>query len=72
MIPEMDGWEVARQLKNDPKTKNIPLMVLTALTSPEDKRRAFDAGADAYLPKPITDVVKFTEKVEKLLLGDMS
>ena len=65
-IPEIDGWEVARILKSDPKTAHIPLVALTAYTLPGDRRRAFEAGCDGYISKPI-NVANFSEEVDKYL-----
>lgn len=53
MLPEMDGWEAARRIKQDPKTKDIPLVALTVHTLPIERRRALEAGVIAYLTKPI-------------------
>ena len=66
-IPEMDGWEVAQKLKQEQKTKAIPLVALTALTSAEDKKRAMDAGCQGYITKPIVDVSKFSGMVKRFL-----
>jgi len=52
MMPEMDGYQVCSQLRKNPKTANIPVMMLTSLSSIEQKIKGFDAGADDYLAKP--------------------
>jgi len=52
-LPEMDGWDATARIKKDPKTKHIPLVALTVHTLPADRKRAVDAGVDAYLTKPI-------------------
>lgn len=52
-LPEMDGWDATRHIKQDPETKHIPLVALTVHTLPADRKRALDAGVDAYLTKPI-------------------
>lgn len=51
-MPEMDGFEVLRALKDDSRTHNIPVIVLSALSSSEDKVTAFDLGATDYVTKP--------------------
>ena len=53
MMPEMDGFEVCRRLKADPRTNAIPLIILTARTDPKLNIQAFRVGADLALTKPI-------------------
>ena len=55
MLPEVDGFEVCRRLKNSSYTKNIPVLLLTALNETNDKVKGLDAGADDFLPKPFKD-----------------
>ncbi|HSK88906.1 MAG TPA: response regulator [Anaerolineales bacterium] len=52
-MPEMDGWNAARQLKADEATKSIMLYALTAHTLPSERKRAIEAGCDGYVSKPI-------------------
>src|SRR4030042_1499026 len=52
MMPEMDGYEVARKLRADPATSDIPIIMFTAKTQVDDKVQGFEAGADDYLTKP--------------------
>ncbi|PIQ27032.1 hybrid sensor histidine kinase/response regulator [bacterium (Candidatus Blackallbacteria) CG17_big_fil_post_rev_8_21_14_2_50_48_46] len=52
MMPEMDGYEVARQLKVNPETQEIPLIFLTARTESEDILKGFAAGGVDYVTKP--------------------
>ncbi len=52
MMPEMDGYEVARRLRSDPATSEIPIIMFTAKTQVDDKVMGFEAGADDYLTKP--------------------
>jgi two-component system, cell cycle response regulator DivK len=51
-LPEIDGWEATRHLKNDPRTKRIPIVALTGHTLAGHSRDAKDAGCDAFLTKP--------------------
>jgi CheY-like chemotaxis protein len=51
-MPGMDGWEVARRLKDDPATQAIPLLALTGHVLGDSRRRAREAGVDEYLTKP--------------------
>jgi len=63
-LPKMDGKEVLRRLKNDEKTKNIPVIILSNLSALEDEREAAALGAQAFfvkalsLPSEIVDVVR--------------
>ena len=54
MMPEMDGQEVCRRLKQNPKTKNIPVIFVTARTEVEDEAVGFKLGAVDYITKPIS------------------
>lgn len=56
LMPEMDGFEVCRRLKDDPRTSNIPVVMVTSLDSAEDKIRGLEAGADDFLSKPVSDL----------------
>ena len=51
-MPEIDGFEVLRQLKENPATVNVPVLVLSGLTDSQDKVAAFDLGAIDYITKP--------------------
>ncbi|HET7321148.1 MAG TPA: diguanylate cyclase [Longimicrobiaceae bacterium] len=53
MMPVMDGYEVSRRIKNDDDLPYIPIILVTARDSTEDKVEGLDAGADDYLTKPI-------------------
>ena len=53
MMPEMDGYEVCRRLKENEATQSIPVIFLTAKTQTEDMTRAFELGAVDYITKPI-------------------
>lgn len=65
-LPEMDGWSVARKLKSDARTKNIPLFALTAHTLPGDRKRAMEAGCDGYFSKPL-NVTTFAQTITEML-----
>ena len=56
MMPEMDGFEVCKRIKDDVNTAHLPVVMVTALTDTEDKVRGLEAGADDFLSKPINDV----------------
>jgi len=52
MMPELDGYEIARQLRASPVTVNTPILMFTAKTQLDDKVTGFESGADDYLTKP--------------------
>ncbi len=52
MMPDMDGYELCRRMRENPKLKHIPIIILTALSSVDDRLQAFDVGADDFLSKP--------------------
>ena len=55
MMPDVDGWEICRRLRFDPRTKYIPVIMLTALDETENVVRGFESGADDYLAKPFNN-----------------
>jgi DNA-binding response OmpR family regulator len=59
-LPGISGVDICRYLKNDPITKNLPIMILTARTKKEDRDAGLIAGADDFITKPFTlkDVLK--------------
>ena len=54
MLPEVDGLIVCRLLKNDPRTKKIPIVMLTAKTDEQDRVTGLELGADDYITKPFS------------------
>ncbi|MFZ1812992.1 MAG: PleD family two-component system response regulator [Rhizobiaceae bacterium] len=60
MMPEMDGFEVCRRLKENPKTTHLPVVMVTALDQPEDRVKGLEAGADDFLTKPVNDLALVT------------
>ncbi len=54
MMPGLSGYDVIRQLKADPRTRQVPVIFLTAMTADEDERKGFDLGAADYITKPIS------------------
>jgi len=59
MMPGMDGFEVCRRLKDDPITRHIPVVLVTALDGRNDRLNGLEAGADEFLNKPIDDLMLF-------------
>jgi len=66
MMPEMDGFEVCRQLKSDPKTRGIPVIIITALDKTEDNVKGIEVGADDFLTRPF-DAVILAARIKSLL-----
>lgn len=68
MMPGVDGWEVAQQLKGDERTAHIPVAFLTARAMGSDVKRGTELGADAYVTKPF-DPEELLELVDRLVGG---
>ncbi|MBX2876207.1 MAG: response regulator [Saprospiraceae bacterium] len=66
MMPQMDGYEVCRLLKNDERSSHIPIILLTAKVDFEDRMVGLSEGADAYLAKPFAEE-ELMIRMEKLL-----
>lgn len=64
-LPDIDGYETVKKIKNDPIIKEIPVIMLTAHAMAEDRAKAFKAGAEEYEPKPV-DLQSLINKIEKL------
>src|ERR1700760_4237035 len=59
MMPGLDGFEVCRRIKGDPRTAHIPVVMVTALDQPSDRVAGLEAGADDFLTKPVDDAALF-------------
>jgi DNA-binding response OmpR family regulator len=68
MMPGIDGWEVARLLKEDHATAGIPVVFLSARTQEEDRQRGQELGVAAYVSKPF-DPQELVELVRRLARG---
>ncbi|MFM9943101.1 MAG: PleD family two-component system response regulator [Hyphomicrobiaceae bacterium] len=60
MMPGMDGFEVCRRIKAQPKLSHLPVIMVTALDQPSDKVQGLEAGADDFLTKPVDDIALIT------------
>jgi len=65
-LPEMDGWTVARTLRQSPDLKDVLVVALTAHAMDGDRARALEAGCDEFMTKPI-DVPTFISTIRRLL-----
>jgi CheY-like chemotaxis protein len=54
LMPNMDGWQVLKEVKSNPKTKDMPVIVLTAKNEDSDMFKGYDWGANYYMTKPFT------------------
>jgi two-component system cell cycle response regulator DivK len=67
-LPKLDGWEATRRLKNQPETKHIPIIVLTADSTQKSREQARAAGCDEFELKPI-DFPGLVGKIRSLVSG---
>jgi len=68
IMPKKDGYEVCKNLKSKPKTKDIPILILTAAGQQGLKKRCMEAGADEVIKKPF-ETTELLELVNKFLQG---
>lgn len=66
MLPEIDGFEVCRRIKNNQQTRDIPVIMLTAKKSREDMTRGENVGADWYITKPFKSAMVI-ETIQRFL-----
>jgi CheY-like chemotaxis protein len=66
-LPDMDGWQVTRLLKSDVRTREIPIIALTAHALLTDREKAQEIGCDDYDTKPV-EFTRLMQKIESLLV----
>ena len=66
MLPKLDGYTACQQIRADKKSKNVPILMLTAMSRVDDKIAGFDAGTDDYLTKPF-EIGELVARVRALL-----
>jgi len=66
-MPGMDGFELTSRVRSDDRLKHLPVVLVTSLDSPEDRRRGLEAGADAYITKGAFDQVHLVETIRTLI-----
>ncbi len=64
-LPKLDGLEVLRALRDDPRTKRLPIVILTSSAEEQDILAGYDLGANSYIRKPV-DFTQFVEAVRQL------
>jgi CheY-like chemotaxis protein len=64
-IPVIDGYQVLGALKENPRTRNIPVIILTTTDDPREVERCYELGCNIYVTKPV-DYEKFSEAINKV------
>lgn len=67
-MPRLSGWEVFKQIRQNPDKSHIPVIAVTAHAMPEDRKKVFAAGFDGYIAKPFS-VVSFVWEIQKIVGG---
>jgi DNA-binding response OmpR family regulator len=66
MLPKMDGFEVLQQLRAEPRTRGLPVVMVTSFSRDRDAARGRELGADDYIVKPLMEV-DFLKRIEHLI-----
>ncbi len=66
MLPAISGFELCEQIRRDPGLRDLKLLVVSARSLPQDRARAREAGADAFIGKPL-DIAQLADEVARLL-----
>ena len=66
MLPDMDGMEILKSIRNNPETKNVCVIMLTAKSERMDKIKGLDCGADDYITKPF-DILELISRIKAVL-----
>ena len=64
-LPKVGGLEVLRRIRSDPRTKRLPVVILTSSKQEQDRATGYDEGANSYICKPV-DLDQFNEAVQQL------
>ncbi len=68
MMPDLDGYEVTRRLRANPRTRDLPVLIFTARSQPADQEGALQAGADGFLTKP-SEPKELGARISELLIA---
>ncbi|MEM7506154.1 MAG: response regulator [Pseudomonadota bacterium] len=68
MLPGMDGYQILERLRGEAKTRDLPILMLTAKGQQEDRQSALDRGADLFITKPFANA-EILEAVQQLSAG---
>lgn len=73
MLPNKSGFEILKQLKNNPKTKDIAVLILSALNSEMDKVKGLELGADDYMAKPfgVMELIARVKTIRRRIKAEM-
>ena len=69
MLPDLDGYRVCREIRNDHRIRSIPVIMVSARSQESDRREGMEAGADEYISKPL-EINDLMEKIDTILGGD--
>ena len=67
LMPNMDGLALTEKIRQDKKYKEMPIILVTSLSSEDDKRRGIEVGANAYITKPAFDQKVFLDTLKRLI-----
>lgn len=67
LMPNMDGLALTQKIRQDPKYRELPVVLVTSLASDKDKKRGMEAGANAYIPKPAFDQKLLLDTLRRLI-----
>lgn len=66
LMPKISGYDFLKEIKGNENTKNIPVVIVSAVGDPENKKKSIELGANDFINKPI-DIQEFLDKVESIL-----
>ncbi|MDR3573453.1 MAG: response regulator [Anaerolineaceae bacterium] len=64
-LPKMDGFEVLKRIRSDPRTRRLPVVMLTTSSEEQDIGTSYDLGVNSYIRKPV-DFIQFAEAIQQL------